>query len=225
MYTYYRCHKCNANYKAENLNSEIESLIGYASMSAEMIDEFQSYALKLYNEQVKSKTDGLTSMRTRLSELRANLDNVEEKYIHNRLEYSTYEKWVSKYTIEIASLELQISEAQAAKTENIEAFLDFLPKMADISTAYRVSDGETKRKLIRLLFRGGLTKSKTCYRTAGISDVFNTNLLDNSNLVIVQNIDTSDFFAQKSKSGRNGDSIEPQSLLSDLLTISKLLAA
>lgn len=104
---------------------------------------------------------------------------LEEKYMNNKIEDSTYQTWFRKFREEKAELEIALMAMDKPKTkaEN-ETIIDrVLPDLTNIHGIYDKSNIFQKHVIVRGVFKDNLVYSGGSLRTAYLDPAFHHNVL------------------------------------------------
>jgi hypothetical protein len=113
-------------------------------------------------------------VKKRITELKNQIDILEEKYILDKVEAAVYEKFHSKYSKELGTLETELSKNHF-ESSNLENIIDKGLEIArNLSTAWASSDFDNKQKLQYLVFPEGIRycKGNDTVQTPKINSLF-----------------------------------------------------
>ena len=126
----------------------------------------------MMNETNKKRSKELAG---NITEIRKNLEHVEEKYVLGKLEKDLYEKFSSKYKKDITEYEEQLNSIRE-KLSNLDEFIDFSVSVSSKLVPLWSSDSyQVKQKLQFLVFPGGVVYDikNHSYRTTRVNTLFN----------------------------------------------------
>jgi site-specific DNA recombinase len=205
-YYYYRCNNCrNENYNADKVHGETAEILKGLSFKEKCIKAILTVSEKKLDQEIKQKNFKLNALTKEHEQLTAKIDALEEKYISDRIEDSTYQKWFPIYQKEIRLKETAIAELQ--KDDNVarKLYKDWLPYLNDLNYIYDLGkDVKGKQSLLKGIFPGCLTKEKQGYGTPFINPLFYQNSLKLNHLLRIKNKGEPAFSADSPFSTRDG---------------------
>lgn len=101
-----------------------------------------------------------TQLRKRISEMKGQLEGMEERYVLSSLTTDLYQKYALKFKEEISRLEVEFSKSSIQSSNLEKAVNKALGVGQNISGLWLSSDYNGKQKLQYLLFPEGITYSK-----------------------------------------------------------------
>lgn len=177
-YYYYRCKKCNGeNYSANKVHSEIEEILKYLSLHKSYID-----ALKIESEiqlevNLKDRNRKIQKISAEYAAITEKVDALEEKYITNKIEQSTYEKWFPIFSKDLNGKAIELDDLKRDDSKTRKLYDTVLPYLSDLNWIYNQADVEGKQTFLKGIFWGGFTKEMVGGRTALINPMFHPNSL------------------------------------------------
>ena len=105
------------------------------------------------------------------------LKSIEEKWIANKIQHDTYERWHTELTIKKASLKEQINKLSHDGDETYTLLQNELHYLSDLNYVYTNSSTLEKQELLKMVFDEFLYYENSIYRTPYIMEPFIRNEL------------------------------------------------
>lgn len=224
-YFYYRCLKCEGfNFSVKTAHKELEAILKAISLSDEQVDYFISEVENELKSMIAENNHQAQRLQSELKNLEQQLSSLETKYIQNRIDFQTYEKHYPKLRGVVAEKRLALDEIRNEKSDVLELYRATLPKLIDMNLIYDSCNFEDKQTLLKLLFPLGLFKNHSGYRTPELYDLFDTKAAMDAGLVIGAQKKDGLLSPASLQCSRNGNRIEPSTILPLLHFIQKLAA-
>lgn len=187
-YYYYWCQKCRGkNYNAQKVHIEISQILSDLSMKQNVVEAIRAeYEIQL-NETTEERKEGLIKAEREYGDLKKRLDSLEKKYIEDKIEHETYQKWYSTYKKDINQKSVVISDLKRDDQETRQLLNDNLPYLTDLTKIYNRAAIEDKHSFLKEVFLGGLYKELNGYRTGLLNDLLSTNAPQIGGLLTVKN--------------------------------------
>ena len=193
-YYYYRCNTCkNENYSSNKVHKDISEILTKLSLKTHLIEALQKEAEQDLQKNIKERGFRLEKLTKEYEELKNKLDALEEKYISDKIEHSTYEKWHPIYKRDLTGKGSEMRELMKDESETHKLFNDNLKYLSDLNWIYKETDVEGKQALLKGIFPGCLTKEKEGYRTPFITPLFSENCLNINGLLRIEKVGNADF--------------------------------
>lgn len=178
-YLYYRCIKhTNINIPGPRLHEEFSKILKALSFQQEQIWFLKEGAAALSVAPLKQKQQRLTEKVLALNEVKDNIFRLEERYMNNEIETSTYQTWFKKFSEEKAMIEITM-KPKDRKTEETESVVDrVLPSLRNLFEIYELCNIYQKHAIVRALFKDNLAYGGGVFRTNFIDPTFITNALE-----------------------------------------------
>lgn len=190
-WTYYRCLRCKgANYACSKLHLELDNILSVISLKPPYIQTLITEVDKGLKEVINHNYHEAETLTGEIKAIEINLASLEEKYIGNKLSFETYDKYFTVYRGQLAEKRLKLESISGDKEEFIELASKALPLMTNLDFLYNSVSLENKQHLLRLVFIGGLFKTKAGYQTPEINPLFDVQSLIINNLEVGQNSNT-----------------------------------
>lgn len=209
-YYYYKCkHSGHVNISVIKAHEKLNEALGYMSLTDRMAHAIRINSEQKFNEQVKENRKILSRKKTELEEIHDRIESLEEKYLANRVEFETYQKWFSELRqrrtlagAEIEKLQRDDNSLYMLMQNNIEQFTD-LPYL------YKNLETTSKQEFIRLVFDSKLYWRDNIYRTPYIIPAFTHNslILKQKQLLVLE--EKQGLSAKVPEGGAGGNQIEP----------------
>lgn len=210
--SYYGYYKCNTgghlNKKAETIHEQMEQIMDQLKVPERIINAVRLTTYKLLAEKMKDHKMRISALVSSINKTEADLQSLEQKFIANQVNFETYNRWHSNYSMKLAAMreertriDRDLDQAEVLVNANLD-------KVQDLKYLYTVADTVGKQQLIKKVFDNSLYYKKDRYRTAYIMPLFASNLNKLSELQLLE------FDGMLPKSG----DVEVSELLSNHLT-------
>ena len=113
-------------------------------------------------------------LKKRISEIRSQLESIEEKFVLGKLNEDLYQKYMEKYTGEIKELERELSKSSMESSNLEKAVEKGLAIAHDLSQQWLSANFDQKKKLQYLIFPEGIrySKKKDTVQTERVNELF-----------------------------------------------------
>jgi len=178
-YYYYRCKKCNGeNYSANKVHNEMSEILKYLSLKPSYIDALQTETEIQFEVNLKDRNRKLQKVTSEYQAINEKINALEEKYITNKIEQSTYDKWFPIFSKDLNGKSCELDDLNKDDSKTRELYNTVLPYLTDLNWIYnQAEDVEGKQTFLKGIFWGGFTKEKVGGRTALINPIFQQNSL------------------------------------------------
>jgi site-specific DNA recombinase len=186
-YYYYRCKKCTGeNYKAEVVHNEIATILNSLSLSPNLLEKLRINTEIRYKEALKDRQISLKRVQSEFEVANEKLSSLEEKFITNKINQETYDKWYPIFSRDVNIKTGEIKELSRDNTKQFERLMTVIPYLGDLNKVYEIADVDDKQALLKEIFWGGFTKEKTGGRTKILNPIFEPNRPEINNLLVVE---------------------------------------
>lgn len=178
-YNYYKCNTASAhnNINADFAHQQLQEILFYLSLPAEMIDSIIYDSYELMEEALAQNAKELITVKKQLEKTEKDLFSLEEKYIQEKITFETYNRWHNDYSSRQRQLSHRVKELTRSEREVYTLLEENLPKLNDMQFVYNACTTTQKQEFLRLVFDNSLYYQDKVYRTPYIMDVFEHNLL------------------------------------------------
>lgn len=208
-YYYYWCNNCRGkNFPAQKTHSDLETILKGLSLKKHLIDAYRVQT-KLELEKVqKDRSERLTELNREFAITKKKLDSLEEKYIDDKIEQETYQKWYSTYSEDLNKKSSLIADLQKDSLKVSQQFLPFMDYLGDLNFVYNQAEITEKQPFLRAIFPGCLITKSEGYRTPYIIDHLFVNSLPLKGLLDVKKEGELSFSENSPLGVGNGGQIE-----------------
>ena len=112
-------------------------------------------------DKVNLEKDSKAKIEKEIHELMSKVDSIEEKYIENKIEESTYRKWKNIYSRDLSDKKIELEEIKDVDDKIALSFIDNIKLINEIDVIYDKSSPNLKQKLVNLLFSENIIVTKT----------------------------------------------------------------
>ena len=178
-YLYYRClEHTNINIPGNLLHENFEKVLRGLSFEKHHVN----YLLETYNtmltEPLKMKQEKGKEKISELREINRKIFKLEERFMNDEIESSTYQTWFKKLKEDKAILEYSINSSSMPKiNKNIDIIQRLLPRLSNLYEIYEKGNITQKHTLIKGVFKHNLHWADGAFRTNYIDPTFHDNLL------------------------------------------------
>lgn len=182
---YYRCLKCRGqNHSVERSHSQLAEILSAISLKPEYIQTLITEVDRNLKEIINSNYHEAERLGKEIKATEEKISSLEEKYIGNLLQFDTYQRFYPMLRGELATKRIRFEEISSVKAEVLELYELALPQMQNLNFLYQSLNLENKQQLLKLIFIGGLFRTKHGYRTPQINPLFDVQMLIINTLVI-----------------------------------------
>lgn len=173
QYGYYKCNTCGKESTSSIATHEqLGDILKGLKLSTHVIEAVKKRTVQKIKAMLKDRAIRARQVSAQIEVLTERIDNLEEKYIQDKIEQSTYQKWSTRYKNEKVGLGVELEQLQKKESGVLELYETQLPRLQNLHFLYEAANIEEKRKLFVGLFGEEVTKTKTGYRTPYILPLF-----------------------------------------------------
>jgi len=168
IHYYYHCQRksgCKTRYKLDETHKLFEGFLNQIIPNPAVIHLFKAICVDVFNKEQKGRKDIAKLIDEKINKAQLSLDTLEEKYINDKLDQSTYQKWKQKYQGDIDQLLVNKVDYGMKRTE-FDRYLDYsLCFLTKIKKHFINAPIELKRKILGLIFPDKLIFDGKKYQT------------------------------------------------------------
>lgn len=188
---YYKCNKCSGeNYSADKSHHQMLKILNAISLKPKYISFLTKQVDLELKAVVNEKMELSNKLKREITAMELKLQSLEDKYISNQIEFTTYDKWYPVYRREISTRRAELESCFMDREELLKLYHDALPSMMSLESMYSNCDLTSKQELLKLLFPAGLIKEKDGYRTPYLFSMFSAEAATVAGLVIGEQKET-----------------------------------
>jgi len=178
-YLYYRClTHTNINIPGNVLHDKFEQVLKGLSFQQHQINFLLSTLNSMLVEPMKLKKERQDVKIKKLQEINQKIFKLEEKFMNDEIESSTYQTWFKKLKEEKAILEYALNGKEKSKIKKSGDIIErLLPNLANLYEIYDKGNVSQKHTLIRAVFKDNLFWGEGVLRTKFVDLTFQDNLL------------------------------------------------
>lgn len=178
-YLYYRCVKhSNINIPGSRLHEEFNKILKALSFQPQQILFLQDGVTALSKVPLKQKHQQTTEKMLALKEINDKIMQLEERYMNNEVETSTYKTWFKKLTEEKSELELAMKPKFRQNDYAEKSIGRTLPHLKNLFQIFELCNIYQKHAIVRALFKDNLAYGGGMFRTNFIDPTFIANALE-----------------------------------------------
>lgn len=201
-------------------NKAGDVLLKSLSPSERVLKALQTEYLSKIDKALKSRKTKLIKVNSDAEQLKEKINNLEEKYISDKIEQETYRKWSAQYKRELHGKMIEASDLNKSEEESKNLINKNLLMLSDLSWIYSKGNIEGKQSLIRSIFPDIFVREKTGFGTTYLAEVFTTSIPKTLGILQIKETGDYGFYPKSPVSTRDGNEIEHI-----LKAISKIMAA
>lgn len=184
-WNYYRCLRCKGqNFNADKAHRQLTEVLESISIKPAYIQTLITEVDRNLKEIINSNYHEAETLSREIQSAEEKIASLEEKYIEGKLTFETYEKYYPILRETIAGKRIRLEGIRGDKSDLIELYRSALPQMQNLNFLYQSLSLENKQQLLKLIFIGGLYRTKDGYRTPEINPLFDVQNLTINGLVI-----------------------------------------
>lgn len=187
-FNYYKCKKSHNNIAANKAHTQLQEAWKHLSLPEHYIPVLQEMAEKTLGIRLAENQRLLEQRKREIVQLDKQIASLEEKYINDKIQFETYNRWHTDYTQRKIDLRQQMERLGSSIGEKYLLISNEIQKLTDLSYAYEKASVVNKGNMIRLVFDSKLYYQEGVYRTPYIMPLFlrNTLILKEKNLLIYE---------------------------------------
>jgi site-specific DNA recombinase len=171
-YWYYKCPAHKENLSASRLHGQFAEMLKELSLPKHYIDYLLKRSEQQINEKMEANTAHIRERRKELDSLLVNIDELEEKYLTDRITEDTYSKWCSRWNTERYAIQDAIDKLQVPQDSIWKRYNECMPMLGDVHYLYQKGDIHHKQAFVKVVFNSQLYYQGSSYRTPYILPVF-----------------------------------------------------
>ena len=178
-YLYYRClEHTNINIPGNLLHENFEKVLRGLSFEKHHVNYLLEIYKTMLTEPLKMKQERGKEKINELREINRKIFKLEERFMNDEIESSTYQTWFKKLKEDKAILEYSINSSSMPKiNKNIDIIQRLLPRLSNLYEIYEKGNITQKHTLIKGVFKHNLHWADGAFRTKYIDPTFHDNLL------------------------------------------------
>lgn len=155
---YYKCSSigCRNNRNANHVNGRFEVLLNGFQIDQAFIPLIKEQLTLTFLEHNQSLHDHEGAIKKQLEALKPKIERLEERFILEEIKADLYQKYKSKFEVEIDALASQMSQNQI-EMSNLEKYIEFsLSNCTNLSKMWRSGNYTQRQELQNALFSEGI---------------------------------------------------------------------
>ena len=209
-YYYYKCNRTNhLNLSAIKAHDQLRQVFGLMSLPDHMIRAIQKNAFRIFENKTASDKLLLAEKKKELEAEDSKLFAIEEKWISNKINQDTYERWFTSINNNRISLKATIEHLSSDQNKTFKILQNNLEKLSDLEFVFNKTNALEKQELINLVFDHNLYYQEGMYRTPTMIDLLSHNYLIMREKDLLEYKKKRGNFSIPPLSGLNGLTIEP----------------
>lgn len=177
-YLYYRCiEHTNINIPGQRLHDQWDSIIKGLHFSSNQLEVIKLGTAAMLAQPRSQRKERITAKMNELAGVGRKIRNLEEKFINNEIESSTYKTWYKSLQEEKAMIELALKPNKPQVEGETSTMEKVLPELKNLFGIYEKCNVYQKHAIIRAVFKGELSYLNGEFRTPSIDPTFEINHL------------------------------------------------
>jgi site-specific DNA recombinase len=188
-YLYYRCNvHSNINVPGIKIHEQFDRVLKTLSFDQRQLWLLKEIVKEIAVAPLKEKHKKLNEKVVALAALNKKILNLEERFLSNEIETSTYQTWFKKFKEEKALLETAIDPKENKKAIQNDGILRVMPALTNLFGIYDKCNIYQKHAIIRAVFKDNLSYGSGIFRTPYIDPTFQdkTLMLNKKGLLIYE---------------------------------------
>jgi site-specific DNA recombinase len=174
---YYRCHAHNENLNAKKLHNKFDALLRELNFSAVHIKYLEEKVLEKIKNSLADQDRLINQKQNELRSVLQKRESIEEKFLNNYIDKTTYEKWHYRMSSEKAILEGDLRDLKKPLQESWNFYRENLSKLEDLHYIFHKAQIHQKHSFIHTVFNNSLSYGDGIYRTPYLLPIFNSKVL------------------------------------------------
>lgn len=187
-YGYYKCQTPgHNNYSADQAHKKLNEALGWMSLPSHYATAIRERSYQVLEQKNKDNAAIMHQKNNDLEAVEKQLQSVEEKFIDNKINFDTYNRWHNELNGKRVTLRAEIEKLSRTMDHIYFLLQDNLQKLTDLQAVYKCSDLVKGQELLRMVFDNTLYLKDKVYRTTYLMPVFTHNLLtlNQKNLLVL----------------------------------------
>ncbi len=177
-YLYYRClEHTNVNLPGEPLHDQFNKLIESLSFDQDQLWVLGKGTEAMMVQPLKNKKEKIIELTSELKRLNKKIEGLEDRFLSNQIEASTYQTWFKKLKAEKSELEAKLNPKSSPQMEDDNVF-GVLSELKSLFNIYEKCNVFQKHTIVRGVFKDELYYFDGKFRTPYINQAFEGNILD-----------------------------------------------
>jgi hypothetical protein len=205
---YYRCNYCKPaiSHNAKKVESDMIEILKSLSLDKKIIDDVINEIIVLDEENRKTNVVEIKQLKTKIAENNDKLESLEDKYISDKIEESTYKKWKTNYLQQMHLAIDRLNLLEQSNSKMLSILLENRDVLTNLSKLFEDSTTQNKISVLNVVFNSNLTIYKTHYETLNLNPIFQDNALI-TNILQIKKDGISTVFSAENQLCTLGDAI------------------
>jgi site-specific DNA recombinase len=170
-YYYYKCNKTtHLNLSAKKAHEQLLQIFDLMSLPSLIIKAIKDDSEAAINLRIKNDKSLLADKQRELAQEDAKLLSIEEKWITNKINHETYQKWYTIINNNRMMLNTSINRLGQDQNRVYNTLYKTLDYLTDMKFVYTQADLTEKQEIVRLGFDNNLYYQNGVYRTPTMID-------------------------------------------------------
>ncbi len=157
------------------VESRISGILNSISIQDKIIKKVENDIFRSLTSMKAETEKEKSAISRKVSEIKEKRDGLEEKYISDKIDHATFEKWKLKFNQEISMLDADLKYITSKENITGDIVEKNIKRLTKLGLIYQIASVEEKQELSRYVFQNNLYLSNTTYRTVFFSELFSYN--------------------------------------------------
>lgn len=171
-YWYYECADHRKSYNAEKANALFDDILDELSFDQLQLDYLKRNIYDMIIDKYKDGLEDVQVLNKKKAALLAKQDNLEEKYLDNKIDDSTYAKWRDKISIDMNLVNSGIEKIKSVES-SFDTYLSIaINHLKSLKSVFHMASPQEKMNFVEIGFGKELSYNGKVYRTEYLNPVF-----------------------------------------------------
>lgn len=209
-YYYYKCNTTSThnNISATKAHDQMQQIMQHLSIPEYIIDTIRERTERDVKEQLKNRKEVFSEVKNKLIDCERDIVSLEEKYIKDKINFETYNRWFADTANNRSYLKKQLEILSKGEEEIHLSIYEHLYLLRDLQFIYNRISVEDKQELVRRVFDNRLYYHQNIYRTPYLMEIFHHNILKLKELKLLELDEKREFLTKLPTGGGMGSVIE-----------------
>lgn len=169
---YFHISNHRKNFNADKIHEQFHQVLSHLSFPLSHLNYLHNYLEEQIAIRDKERTQSIYTRKKLLREAERNIESVNQKFILDQIDHSTYKELLQQYRTAKTQNELLLHELQQPIEKVYSKLMSNMHLMNQVLPAYKKMDVQQKHSFINLVFEDQLSYSANMFRTPYIMNIF-----------------------------------------------------
>ena len=154
LHHYYICTKdrCKQRHKIKEVHQSIEDILSEIAISAHTLNLYKSMLERIFDREDHQRRDEVTRVKSEMTKVENRKMNLDDRFLDKEITPQDYHSMKEKIEKDMVELRIKLNNLMDQKSPYKEYIRKTIPMLENLSTFYRNSTGETKKKILGCIF-------------------------------------------------------------------------